>query len=215
VARGRESASMRAKLTEAGPIACLVPLTLCAALSAACVLVLALPGGGGHAVDPRLLLADVSWFPTGTRVWQGPEAIPLELDFQSESNSSISFLPPQAPVLASHNVFRFRNAAIAILMYRSITGVEYRDFDTLEGWNVPLQWDYKSAIADQFEFRCARSAALPSPSPPSPLVQCSAVARYGDFVSVFSSPVIPGAVSLSDVQNILQMIDARMAEYLK
>lgn len=103
--------------------------------------------------------------------------------------------------VARHSVYRYRSAKAAKGVYEELV---------LPGQvgKTPADWRYQSPVADQSYFACYDyEGRVPYPI-------CEWSARYEEYVVIFHSWLVPGYMSLEDMERVIKAIDARMAKYL-
>jgi hypothetical protein len=117
-------------------------------------------------------------------------------DLSTASDASrIVFLvePGRAWYEAAHSVYRFPTRAAARGVYeRHIPG------------ETPPEWTYQSAHADASKFLCRELQG-------APLTYCTWSAAYQEVYVEFDAALVPGKMSLADVERIVQLIDERVA----
>jgi len=101
--------------------------------------------------------------------------------------------------MATQRVARFRSVNEA----RRIYG---RYFSTPLG-RTPSNWGYENAMADQASIGCYDYEGRNLPV-------CEWAGQYEEYVVSFIVWLVPGSVSLEDVENVVRTIDARMIQYL-
>ena len=114
---------------------------------------------------------------------------------------SSAFMP------ASHEV-QFYNRT-----YRAVYKYKIRRIGFISRWQrtwVPLDLTQANLSADQYRAAC--SDFVPDTGPGRGDKICEAKARYGRFVSVFSSDVSPRDMSMEDFIQVLQTIDKKMLQ---
>ena len=112
---------------------------------------------------------------------------------------------------AEQGLFLYRDEAAANAAFdRDFSLREFPDLGTsmLTGWNVPDEWAYQSRVADELEFACAE-VDIDRVGPPE--WRCKCVARYAQYISTLNSVLSPQCMSLRDLAQVLEAIDARMA----
>ena len=150
------------------------------------------------------LLIDPSDMPEG---WEVSENSPSRiLDYlagrdpaTADDASGILFLAdkPYVPWHETvHDVYRFKTLGVAKHVYES--------FDRGE---TPPGWTYKSPVAKESKFLCHTKK--------QGLTYCTWVAYYDEYYVEFAVALIPGKMSLEDVERIVKIIDEKMAQYLK
>lgn len=170
-------------------------------------------------MDMRELFVDPSAFPTRWAIDKELYPIPemaLVEDYHAEEGYLRVLIPegfkPQDDLWASHMILRYHNrweAAVAFSL--NWPGAFYAYFpDAVSEWKEPEDWDYSSTVADRFRFACVHFKDARGHK-----TQCTAMAQYDEFISVFEIHLPPNVITLEDVKRILQIIDKRMANYLK
>jgi hypothetical protein len=150
------------------------------------------------------LLIGLSDMPPGWEVSWGPEK---SKDYISTHDSfAIAFIVNDANLPfgrrgALHAVYRYRSARAAEGIYKDVV---------LPGQvgKMPGEWTYQSPIADQSHFACYDYEGR------EPYPVCEWSARYEEYIVDFFSWLIPGYMSLEDMERVVRAIDARMAHYL-
>jgi hypothetical protein len=71
---------------------------------------------------------------------------------------------------------------------------------------VPSDWKYQSSVASQSQISCTNYPNVSFPV-------CYWVARYGRVVIDFTAWLIPGRMTLNDMQNIIEKIDVKASKY--
>lgn len=150
------------------------------------------------------LLIDLPDMPPGWKVSWGPER--SEDYISSQDSSVIAFVVsgvslPFGREGALHSIYRYRSARAAKGVYEELV---------LPGQvgETPADWTYQSQVADQSYFACYDYEGR------EPYPICEWSARYEEYVVIFHSWLVPGYMSLEDMERVIRAIDARMAEYL-
>jgi hypothetical protein len=204
----------------AGLVAVLVP---CGMLLFVCAALMALyglrvwPATRTPPVDMHDLMSDVSAFPQNWRLCLGPVHLPkrvhaehgeremLMVDFDADGMGGRHYG-------AYHRVFRYRNGLDATMVfYLDFYRGEFLPWHMVTGWAVPQEWSYESLVADRFRFACGEVEMSPL-GPPT--WECTAVAQYDEYVSVFHTDLAAEYMTLEDIERILAAIDDRMALHL-
>jgi len=146
------------------------------------------------------LLISLSEMPPGWTVSDPPKE--LRDDISTEDASITIFqadtdFPRRG---ATHRVYQYRNRSSAKAVYEEFV------LPTQLG-NTPAEWAYQSTVSDQSYFACYDYEGR------EPL-HCQWSARYEEYIVAFSSWLIPGRMSLQDMERVVRAIDARMAQYL-
>jgi len=114
---------------------------------------------------------------------------------------------------AIQDLYRYQNELKAEFAFHlSEAGDFYSNEDNLSGWKTPEAWTYRSPIASEFAFACAQIRNFPREDMST---FCTARARYGEFISIFSAPLTTSTMTLQNMEQILREIDANMEKYLK
>jgi len=162
---------------------------------------------GASAVD---LLVDTSAFPRGWFVQGGPISAHDNfhiLDHEGARDyASVGFAPPGAKfpyeVTASHTIWDFDNSLYATIVYYT----RFRRVDPTDP-EILRAWSYRTKVANRFRLDCMYRGGRP---------RCVATAQYGSIISVFSTPLESACgITTEELERILQLIDERMARYLK
>lgn len=147
----------------------------------------------------RDLLIGLSDMPPGWTVSDPPKRLK---DDVSSKDASITIFQADTDVIrrgASHRAYRYRS--------RSGAGRMYEEYIRRKYGTTPPEWTYQSPVADQSYFSCYDNEGR------EPL-NCEWSGRYEEYVVVFGSWIIPGRMSLQDMERVVRAIDARMAQYL-
>jgi hypothetical protein len=102
------------------------------------------------------------------------------------------------PNFAGMGVFRYRDIEGALEMFK----LHYQGFG-----DVPLAWHAPQLNADQIWFGCVNR---PAPSPPA----CIWAAIYEEYLVEFTTPLLPGYMTLDDLARVVAAIDNKMARYI-
>lgn len=157
-------------------------------------------------VDMYDLMVDVSTFPQGWYIGSGPSHPPQGKHLRGETESLfLQFIGLCGR--AMHVVCRYHNDLQATVSFHVENEFPKREA-VLTPWAIPHGWSYESQVADRFKFACTELAIL------SRFEDCTAVAQYDEYISVFSAHMSPEYMTLEDLESILQAIDQRMALYL-
>lgn len=105
----------------------------------------------------------------------------------------------QIPRRTQQYVHRYRNSAAA-------KGV-YAEFIRPDG-STPPSWNYRSTIADESVFACYDYEGR------EPYPNCEWSARYEEYIVTVYSWLVPGYMSLPDLEKVIKEIDSRMAQQL-
>jgi hypothetical protein len=157
-------------------------------------------------VDIYDLLVDVSAFPQGWYIESGPSHPPQGKYLRGETESLfLQFIGLEGD--AMHIVCRYDNDLQATISFHVDDEFAKREA-VVTPWAIPQGWSYESQVADRFKFACAELVIL------SRFRNCTAVAQYDEYISIFSTHMSSEYMTLEDLQNILKAIDENMALYL-
>lgn len=84
----------------------------------------------------------------------------------------------------------------------------YRKFFSKPVGETPSEWEYRSEVADQFSLACHDYGDREP-------IHCEWAGRYEEYVVTFGVWLIPGRVSLKDAEQVVRIMDARIAQYIK
>jgi hypothetical protein len=101
--------------------------------------------------------------------------------------------------MATHRVARFRSVSEARRIYR-------RYFSTPLG-RTPSNWGYENTMADKASIGCYDYEGRDLPV-------CEWAGQYEEYVVSFIVWLVPGSVSLENVEDVVRAIDARMIQHL-
>lgn len=155
------------------------------------------------------LLLNLSSMPPNTKAPEGPKKMPrdADIDLNSEDNLAIFFnLSTDHGGYSEHFLYKFRDSVEARSKYQGSAQVAY--LSDIYDWHIPEKWTYTSPTANQFMFRCGTDEFFQ-------VTRCTALARYHEIISEFSTPLVPGVMELKDVERILREIDSRMEKHLR
>jgi hypothetical protein len=198
-----------------GGLSCVVVCLVCAwgpILAAVASVLPPSPARSFHTLD---LLTDVTDMPAGWHVLAGPSPVPRKLDFDAMESGQIQFQRGSYYPIATHEVFRYYNSLAARADLSSVQTVKFASPFFRVEWATPPGWSYKSPIAEDFRFACAPTDEVMGDPDFAGLTDCSSVARYGEFISVFYAPVSKDMMSFGDIERVLRAIDSKMARYLR
>lgn len=105
----------------------------------------------------------------------------------------------------THDIYRFRNPADAKRMYQVMLSRRIF-FDVANDGLAPTDWSYVSPFADDWLLVCRDFGVH---------YYCGAMARYDEFVSVFTTKIHPNHMTIPDFLLALRAIDHQIAEKLK
>jgi|WetSurMetagenome_2_1015567.scaffolds.fasta_scaffold62056_1 hypothetical protein len=102
---------------------------------------------------------------------------------------------------AYHLINRFRNPTLAANVYGEMQKDVIFFGETGDHGKHPTDWQYRSPIADDWRFACDSGG-------------CGVIARYDEFISVFSTSMTTPAMTPAALEAALKAIDARIADNL-
>lgn len=200
------------------------PLVTCGLLLLSCILSIVCARFLFTVPVPRVgdvnlyeLSLSLAVFPSTTEISEGPMRMPRDpsIDLNSDDNLAVVFdLPELSDRRSSHWLYRFPNEFRAWWEFGVAQRVGFFEPNRYK-WETPIDWTYSSPIADAFTFKCAETESYDRTAKSPTITQCTAIARYGEIISEFSTPLVPNVMELDDVERILREIDAKMATGLK
>jgi len=171
---------------------------------AGCILTEAIPSRRDPPLALQDLLIDLTELPAGWRVYEIssiPGGAPHEI---GDENLLIDYVDPSSPQGrdgAYHLIYRFRNPALAARLYKRMQNDVLFFGEAGDHGKHPTDWQYRGPIADDWRFACEFG-------------HCGVIARYDEFVSVFSVSMTTPAMMPAVLEAALKAIDARMADKL-
>jgi len=182
-----------------GLACCILPVLACLFLILLWAAPKILPRSTRHQyVDLHDLLIDTSPFPQGWHVdMEAYKDVSSELSW-GEDNLAIGFSRGAGPGYAHQYVYRFRNPLSAV--YGQIR-IKQQGYIYLKSGTYPKEWSYRGEKADDWQIACNDYG-------------CTAMARYGEFVSVFRKNTSPEYMTLIDLEKILRAIDDQIGRQL-
>lgn len=188
---------------------CIGPLFACLALMFSCVVIYGQPKTRAQPVNIYDLMVDVSAFPQGWYVEFGPSHPPPGKHLRGENEGLyVQFGARGFDARAMHVVCRYQNDLQATVSFYVDNEFPKGDF-VVTPWAVPEEWSYASTVADRFKFACAELDVL------GLFTNCTAVAQYDEYISVFRTHVSSKYMTLEDLERVLKAIDERVAQHLK
>lgn len=181
-------------------VLCIISATL---VLTSCAL-LAIPSRRDPPVALRELLIDESALPAGWRAGEVSSIPRGASDDHGDETLMIGFIGPstlQGHDGAYHLIYRFRNSALAAQVYKTMQNDILFFREAADSGKHPADWQYRSPIADDWRFACEFRG-------------CGAIARYDEFVSVFSASMTTSSMAPAALEAALKAIDQRMAEKL-
>ncbi len=168
-----------------------------------CALI-AIPSHRDPPVALRDLLVDETALPAGWRAGAVSSIPRGASDDHGDETLMIGFSGP--PLLqgqdgAYHIIYRFKNPALAARVYIKMQNDVIYFHEAGDNGKYPADWQYRSLVADDWRFACI-------------VGRCGVIARYDEFVSVFSASMTTPAMTPAALEAALKAIDARMADKL-
>ena len=190
-------------------LGCVGLLFACVALTFFYVAIYGRPKTRTPPVDMYNLMVDILAFPKGWDVEFGPSHPPPGKHLRGETEGLyLQFDARGSDAGAMHVVCRYKNDLQATVSF--YVDNEFPKTDSVvTPWALPEEWSYESLTADRFKFACAELDIL------GRFQSCTAVAQYGEYISIFSTHVSPEYMALEDLERILKAIDESMAHYVK
>lgn len=164
-------------------------------------------------------MIDKSAMPLG---WESEEPIEYyPYDKEGADNLAlIDFYYSDTPFLvrAGEDVYRFRNQYFANISYSHLVNAYMTQrANDVTPWQTPIGLDFTSSTADRCRFACAENSFSPSPEFGSKARICLYLAQYDEFIIMFRITIEVDNnvfISIDEVKNIIEEIDAKMAQYL-
>lgn len=152
---------------------------------------------------PEALLVDLEAFPED---WFSFEPVlPVGDDLVSHESVCQGFgktVDGERVGSAAHCIYRKSNQDVAQRSFEHVYLTQTKLSLTVDNWT------YSSVVTDQFLFWCANA------SDGSGNLRCEWGATYEEYIITFSMRLIPGGVSLADMEGIVEIIDFQMGSYL-
>jgi hypothetical protein len=151
------------------------------------------------------LMIDQSLFSSEDWYQQGPpseRAAPVRLGVE---RLGVSFISMRNGVTL-HQIYRERDYEKAKAEYYDEVKSWFHSRDDETDWYIPSGFDYKSSVADNYQFRCQTHK-------PSSVENCQLVGRYGTYIIRFHTFMSP-IMTYDDLERMLQAIDNKMAQCL-
>jgi hypothetical protein len=159
-------------------------------------------------VDLNSLATGVSALPPGWIVEFGPAHPPEGKHLEDEwEGVYVQFTSGSSDVRVTHEVLEYRNELQATIRFVVRDWFPRRAW-VLTPWRVPDGWSYHSSTADRLKVACADQEVYIT------FHGCTVVAQYGRFLSVLYVQILPGAMTVDDLQAAVRAIDERMAREL-
>ncbi len=154
------------------------------------------------------LLIDESAFPPGwSASTNGPKPIPKAPLGGTKSVESIQLSFYAYGGGAGECIRRFESPQGAADEFRRQSGIVFRNGEFNTPWAIPSELSYQSPVADQFYCACSTYEGEYWP-------RCACIARYGVYFVHFGTHMLPGLMTHTDLENVLQAIDERMEQHL-
>lgn len=159
-------------------------------------------------VDPSELLIGLTDMPDNWYVVSQGE---LPDNYRQQGGASIEFNVnnPQVLYVAAHRVYEYKSERQAAKEFEKQLPHRFNSSSiaSYTSWQPPQELSYTSTVADQFYFACHKGSVNGIKT------VCQAMGQYGNYLVVFHTYLVPEYMTYSDIESILQTIDARMAKY--
>jgi hypothetical protein len=155
-----------------------------------------------RAFTPEDLLVDPVYLPTQ---WESSGVyLPAGDDMATSESATVQYRTPGSDVQveATNDVFRYQSVVFAESRFNNVYLAKVRYLEPV------AQWTHEVASADQEHFGCYEWAD------PTGLV-CQWGARYEEYIVLFRTRIVPGEMSLADMWDVVQGVDAKIASYLE
>jgi len=169
-------------------------------LLVACVLVQPQPAPERPFATETLLIS-LDDMPEGWFVTDGPEDSSDEINVDEGFWIVFEATDSEPHRKAIHEVYRYDNAWQARVIYKDLV-LPYHHGET------PVSWTYQSSLADPYNFTCYTYKGYVHPI-------CKWSGVYEEYIVIFSAGLIPGRMSLEDMERIIQTIETRMKQNLQ
>ncbi len=171
---------------------------------AGCILTEAIPTRRQPPVALQDLLIDLAALPVGWDVHEIssiPRGVSNDIGEESLMVVLSARVSPEWRDGAYHLIYRFRNPTLAARLYKRMQNNSLFFPEAGDYRKYPADWQYRSPIADDWRFACDSRG-------------CGVIARYDEFISVFSASMTTPAMTPAALEAALKAIDARMADKL-
>ncbi len=160
-------------------------------------------------IDPFDLLIDLSDMPAD---WYVVSQGDLPDNYRQQGGAEIEFNVnnPQVLYVAAHRVYEYKNERQATREFEKQLPIRFNSnsIASRTPWQPPQELPYINTVADQFYFACHEGSIN------GVYTICQAMGQYENYLVVFHTYVVPKYMTYADIESILLIIDARMAEYL-
>ncbi len=160
------------------------------------------PRAPERSFTPEDLLIDQGTMPSSWRDVWGP-FVPAGHDLCTTECAAIQFgvAASELPIQAEQDVYRYLSMGIAQRTFEKVYLPQRRHLGSMSDWT------YQSPVADQQHFGCYDWEERDMPV-------CEWAGRYEEYIVVFWCRMVPGEMSLADIERVVRAIDERMAQYL-
>jgi hypothetical protein len=158
------------------------------------------------------LLLPVEALPESWEISDPPQSMgPHNLGIGDEDDSYVSFkLKGSLYNHSYHLVFYFPSERKAEAEYLDMFRSEFSDGRVSVGrpWDTPVELSYVSPRANEFRQACTINTVAGRRE------VCKAMGRYGRYVTIFHSTIVPETISLAEFNDIVQLLDENMVNRL-
>ncbi len=164
----------------------------------------------GPPVELSGLLLSTADLPKRWVLSWGPASVRKHYPMADEALSA-TFWAAGGPGVAVHTVLQYKDASLAAEEFAAERAGSFRvDEDyQITPWGALAGMNYHSPTAGEFECACATKRR--SDGTDQEFTLCVAIARYGQYVSMFSTWLSPTHMSPADLERVLTRIDQRMS----
>ncbi|HIE55424.1 MAG TPA: hypothetical protein EYP90_09635 [Chromatiaceae bacterium] len=160
-------------------------------------------------IDPAKLLINLADMPAD---WYIVSQGDLPDNYRQQGGADIEFNVnnPQVLYVAAHRVYEYKNERQAAREFEKQLPHRFNSnsIASRTPWRPPQELPYISTVAEQFYFACHEGSINRIST------ICQAMGQYENYLVIFHTHVTPEYMTYADIESILLIIDARMAEYL-
>jgi len=147
------------------------------------------------------LLINLTSMPANWLVSRAPGKVEDHLSTDDSSMIGFSVEVDGVQHTAAERIYRYGSSAKAQKVYEEM--VLPAQIGT-----TPQEWKYQSSIADQSRFTCYNHEQ-------QGLRVCKWSGRYEEYVLTFHSHLVPGYMTIDDMEKVIKAIDTQMGQYLE
>lgn len=178
-------------------------ITLLCSLLTACRALFGEKNAPARSFTPEELLIGIETFPAGWYTF--PPILPIGDNLVTQESVCQGFgktVNGEQVGSASQCVYRQQHAEGAARRFEHVYVSQTKQSLTLSSWT------YQSKEAEQSLFWCANA------SDGSGFKVCEWGSQYEEYIITFKMRLVPGEVSLADMESLVEAIDNRISEYL-